>query len=95
MPAITGPGAPAPTSRPSGAESETCGRIHRIVRWLDANKGAFSISRLIMQTGADLRAFAPESKDDPRLVSRLWAVLDGMLTPEERESLLRAMREGS
>ena len=27
-------------------------------------------------------------------VTKLWSVLDGMLTPEERESLLRAVREG-
>jgi hypothetical protein len=83
-----------PASRPGGADSETCGRIHRIVRWLDENRGAFSLSRMIMQTGVDLRAFGAETKDDPRVLTKLWAVLDGMLLPEERDSLLRAIREG-
>jgi hypothetical protein len=95
MPAITGIPAAPPPSRPSGAESETCGRIHRVVRWLDENRGAFSLSRIIMQTGVDLRAFGAETKDDPRALVKLWAVLDGILLPEERESLLRAIREGT
>ena len=65
-----------------------------MVRWLDVNKGAFSLSRLISQTGVDLRSYGADTKDDPRIVSKLWSVLDGMLSPEERESLLRAVREG-
>lgn len=82
---------PAP-SRPS-AESETFGRIYRIVAWLDAHKGAFSISRLISQTGYNLRSFKPDSKDDARVLSKLWPVIDVMLSEEERQALMKALRE--
>lgn len=81
-----------PPSRPSGTESETYGRIHRMVTWLDANKGAFAISRLISQTGTNIRSFGPDTKDDARLLSKLWPLLDVMLSPSEREGLIRAMR---
>lgn len=86
-------GSGSPPSRPS--DSETQGRIFRIVRWVDTEKGAFVISRLISQTGADLRSFGLETKDDPRVLARLWPALDAMLTATERESLLRSVREGS
>lgn len=81
-----------PASRPSGTESETYGRIHRMVTWLDANKGAFAISRLISQTGTNLRSFGADTKDDARLISKLWPLLDVMLSPPERDNLIRAMR---
>src|SRR5262245_56863772 len=73
----------APASKPTGAESETFGRIHRMVAWLDANKGAFAISRLISQTGQNLRGFGADTKDDPRVLSKLWPLLDVMLSEEE------------
>jgi hypothetical protein len=63
------------------------------VRWVDTEKGAFVISRLISQTGADLRSFGLETRDDPRVLARLWPALDSMLTLPERESLLQAVRE--
>lgn len=90
--ARTGPPSGSPPSRPT--ESETQGRIFRIVRWVDTEKGAFVISRLISQTGADLRSFGLETKDEPRVLARLWPALDAMLSATERESLLRAIREG-
>ena len=104
MAAVQMPGAPPsrptvppherpPGSKPTGSESETYGRIHRIVVWLDAHKGAFTISRLISQTGVNLRSFAADTKDDARVLSRLWPMLDVLLTEDERDQLLRALRE--
>src|SRR4051794_21908612 len=72
-----------PASRPTGAESETYGRIRRMVAWVDSNKGAFTIARLISQTGANLRSFGLQTKDDPRVISKLWPVLDSILTEPE------------
>jgi hypothetical protein len=85
-----------PSSRRGGAEpeSESFGRVHRMVKWLDANKGSFFISALIMQTGINLRAYGLGTVDDGRVIARLWPVLDTMLSPEEREALLRALRDG-
>jgi hypothetical protein len=82
-----------PPSGRAGAESDTFGRIHRMVEWLDDKKGGFFISRLIMQLGLNLRSFAADTRDDPRVLSKMWPLLDVMLTPEEREALLRALRE--
>lgn len=86
MPAVTPPSKPSP-------EVESCGRLYRMVRWLDANKGAFCISRIIIQTGIDLRTYSLGTQDDPRVIAKLWPVLDTVLSPEEREALLRALRE--
>jgi len=83
-----------PASRPAGNESESYGRIHRMVAWIDANKGAFAIARLISQTGVNLRSFLADTRDDPRVISKLWPILDVQLTPEERDALLKALREG-
>jgi len=90
MRAIQGP----PSSKPTGTESESYGRIHRIMGWVDANKGAFAVSRLISQLGVNLRAFGADTKDDPRILAKLWPALDVMLSEEEREALLRSLREG-
>lgn len=87
------PNPAGPTSKPTGAESESYGRIHRMVVWLDANKGAFAISRLISQTGVNLRSFGADTKDDARVLSRLWPLLDVMLSEAEREALFKALRE--
>lgn len=83
-----------PSSKPTGAESESFGRIHKMVVWLDANKGAFAISRLISQTGVNLRSFGLETKDDARVLSKLWPLLDVMLAADEREALFKALRDG-
>lgn len=88
-------GTPAATpSRPT-AESETFGRIYRMVAWLDIHKGAFCISRLISQSGYNLRTYKQGSKDDARVISKLWPLLDAMLTEEERQVLMKALREGT
>jgi hypothetical protein len=89
------PAVPQPPSSRTGTESETFGRIHRMVAWLDEKKGGFFISRLIMQLGINLRSFAAGSKDDPKVLSKMWPMLDVMLTAEEREALLRVLREGA
>ncbi len=83
-----------PPSSRGGADSETSGRIHRMVAWLDDKKGGFFISRLISQLGINLRSFAADSRDDPRVLSKMWPLLDVMLSADERDALLRAMREG-
>ncbi|APR82020.1 Hypothetical protein A7982_07369 [Minicystis rosea] len=65
-----------------------------MVVWLDANKGAFAISRLISQTGVNLRSFGLDTKDDARVLSKLWPLLDVMLAADEREALFKALRDG-
>jgi hypothetical protein len=88
MPAVA-----APASRPSGAESETYGRIFRMVSWLDINKGSFIIARLISQTGVNLRTFGLDTRDDPRVLTKLWPLFDLLLTEPERQALMKALRE--
>lgn len=83
---------PRSSVRGSG-ESETFGRISRIMAWMDANKGGFAISRLISQTGVNLRAFTAETKDDAKALSKIWPVLDVMLSEEERKALMKSLRE--
>jgi hypothetical protein len=89
MRAIPGP----PSSKPTGVESESYGRIFRILGWVDANKGGFAVSRLIMQLGVNLRSFGAEAKDDPKVLAKLWPALDILLSQEERDALLRSLRE--
>lgn len=76
-----------------GAESETFGRIHRILAWIDANKGGFAMSRLISQTGVNLRSFTLETKDDAKVLSKIWPLLDVMLSEEERQALMKTLRD--
>jgi hypothetical protein len=78
---------------PVANAGEARGCVFRIVRWMDANKGAFLISRLILQTGIKLRTFHPDSPDDPRVLAKLWPAVDALLTPEEREALLRSLQD--
>lgn len=79
---------------PQGAPGmDVHGRVWRIVRWVDAQKGAFAISRLIMQTGIKLRDFRAETPDDPRVLARLWPALESLLAPEEREALLQSLQD--
>jgi hypothetical protein len=64
-----------------------------MVAWLDANKGAFCISRLIMQTGIKLRSYDAATIDEPRVLAKLWPAVEAMLTPAERDQLLEALRD--
>lgn len=73
--------------------SATVGRIFRLVCWVDAHKGAFAISRLILQTGVKLRSYELTTRDDPRALAKLIAALDSMLSLEERQQLARVLRE--
>lgn len=88
-------GGKPPIPGAAGPASETRGRVWRIVRWVDANKGAFVISRLILQTGIKLRTFEAEMPDDPRVLARLWHALDALLSPAEREALKHALQDAA
>jgi hypothetical protein len=67
------------------------GRIARVVGWVDANKGAFAVSRLILQTGIKLRDCTPTTRDEPRDIAKLLAAVATMLTPEELQKLHAAV----
>jgi hypothetical protein len=62
-----------------------------VVAWVDAHKGAFAISRLILQTGIKLRDHGPATRDDPRVLAKLMTALDALLTDEERQQLRAAV----
>lgn len=80
-------------SAPTPAEGipSSLGRICRVVGWLDAHKGAFAISRLILQTGIKLRDHGPTTRDDPRDLAKLMVALDALLTAEERAQVRAAV----
>jgi hypothetical protein len=62
-----------------------------VVAWVDATKGAFAISRLILQTGIKLRDHNAATRDEPRELAKLMAALETLLTPEERQQLRAAI----
>jgi hypothetical protein len=59
------------------------GQIHRLMSFVEQRHSTFAVTRLIMVTGVNLRAFGPDADDDPEVLQSLHRALPRVLSAEE------------
>ena len=72
--------------------SDTPGRVHRLVVYLEEQHTPFVISRLIMMCGVQVRKCTPLTSEDETTLRRIEAALPTILTPEQTAAAIEVLR---